>query len=245
MMTDMIDDSRRPMIRVNQTQHRLNITLALVVKAPRSGYVKTRLHAHYLPRQACSIYRQFLDRARLLAETWRGRHPDIKLLLAYDPPDQRQFWDHWLQWDKQPQSAGNLGDRLRSVINALSMKSDDAVIFIGADAPELTGQHLDWAVSNLASHDAVMIPATDGGYVLIGLRPQAGALLENITWGTEKVAAETRGMALHAHLKLAESSAVPDVDTASDITALRTRLLCSLDESDRLLACTLSEIIKA
>ena len=218
------------------------ITLVLIAKAPRPGHVKTRLHTSFSHRQASDIYQQFLSRARALAERWQQNCPDIRLFLAYDPPDQPEFWNHWHAWKRLPQSSGTLGDRLLAVIDAITLAPADAVIFIGADAPELSLQHLDWAAENLLANHAVVVPALDGGYVLIGIHSSSRVLLTNIPWGTDKVFSKTQEIARAAGLTLAQSLPISDVDTADDLAGLVARLLCSSHESDRAMALALMSI---
>lgn len=220
----------------------MHINLALMAKAPRAGYVKTRLHKDFSPEQACDIYRCFLSRAGALAESWQLTRPDIHLILAFDPPDKPHLWDAWNAWTRQPQSAGDLGDRLQSVVAYADSEAQSAVMFIGADAPELSGEHLDFARENLLTHDAVMVPAFDGGYVLLGLHGRAKVLLNGINWGTDQVSAQTREIARHAGLKLAETPPISDVDTAGDVAELIGRLLSSPDENNNALAAALLKI---
>ena len=226
---------------MNQCKN-VHVNLVLIAKAPRPGYVKTRLHTSFSHRQASDIYQQFLSRARALAETWQQNRPDIRLFLAYDPPYQPELWNNWHAWKRLPQASGNLGDRLRAVMDAISPAPADAVIFIGADAPELSLLHLDWAAENLLANHAVVVPALDGGYVLIGIHSSAQVLLTDIQWGTDKVFSKTQEIARAAGLTLARSLPISDVDTAEDLAGLVTRLLCSSHESDQAMAATLTNI---
>ena len=226
---------------MNQSEY-LHINLALVAKAPRAGYVKTRLQKDFSPDQAGDIYHCLLCRARALAESWRQTGPDIRLMLAFDPPDKPQLWDTWNAWTRQPQSAGDLGDRLQSVVACAAPEGRSAIIFIGADAPELSLHHLDWARENLLNHDAVMVPSHDGGYVLLGLHARANVLLKGINWGTDQVCRQTQETARQAGLKLADTTPISDVDTAEDVAELIGRLLCSPDGNNKALAAALLKI---
>lgn len=72
-------------------------------------------------------------------------------------------------------------------------------ILIGCDCPSPTADDLHQALTALQDgQDAVIAPAEDGGYVLIGLSAPQPVLFEGITWGSEKVMAETRRRAKHA-----------------------------------------------
>ena len=65
-------------------------------------------------------------------------------------------------------------------------------ILIGTDCPELSAQDLRRAARWLrGSYDAVLAPAEDGGYALIGLRKPIPALFEDIDWGSGRVYADT------------------------------------------------------
>jgi rSAM/selenodomain-associated transferase 1 len=219
------------------------INLVLMAKAPRPGCVKTRLQKAFSPQQACDIYAQFLVRVKALAESWQTGRANLRRFIAYDPPDQPKFWHNWPEWTKLPQSTGDLGSRMLAVIQTIAPGPSDAIIFIGADAPELSLSQLDWALEQLVSNDAVVIPADDGGYVLIGMHASAQTLLMGIPWSTECVLAQTRKNADAAGLKLTQCAPMSDVDTAEDLAGLIARLLCSSDESDKAMAGTLKNIV--
>ena len=67
-----------------------------------------------------------------------------------------------------------------------------AVVLIGSDCPEFDPGYLEAAFAALAQQDAVLGPAVDGGYLLIGLRAAPALLFEDIAWGTPQVLAVTR-----------------------------------------------------
>ena len=74
-----------------------------------------------------------------------------------------------------------------------TLASMPRAILIGTDCPALTAQHLREADRWLAAGmDAVVAPAEDGGYALIGLTRCAARLFEGITWGTSHVMNDTR-----------------------------------------------------
>ena len=92
---------------------------------------------------------------------------------------------------------------------------------IGTDCPALTDVHLRGAANALREGiDVILIPAEDGGYVLIGTRSAQPALFAGITWGTNTVLAETRARIIENRLVLAERPPLWDVDTESDLARL-------------------------
>ena len=65
-------------------------------------------------------------------------------------------------------------------------------LVIGTDCPALGAAQLRDAARRLADHDAVVVPAEDGGYVLIGTRSPPPAVFDEVEWGTDQVMAQTR-----------------------------------------------------
>ena len=91
----------------------------------------------------------------------------------------------------------------------------------GIDCPALTDVHLRGAAQALRDgNDVVLIPAEDGGYVLIGMRRAEPALFSTIPWGTATVLADTRMRIVEQRLTLIERPPLWDVDTPADLERL-------------------------
>ena len=95
------------------------------------------------------------------------------------------------------------------------------MVFVGADAPTLPASRVLEALAALrrGAH-AVVAPAEDGGYVLIGLRGVRPPLFHGIPWGTPDVLARTRAQAARAGLSLAEIEPWYDVDDEAGLRRL-------------------------
>jgi glycosyltransferase A (GT-A) superfamily protein (DUF2064 family) len=93
-------------------------------------------------------------------------------------------------------------------------------LVIGTDCPVLEVAHLQQAAAALATHDAVLIPAEDGGYVLIGLRRAQPEVFADVAWGTPQVLATTRQRLRSAGLSLRELPALWDIDRPADLARL-------------------------
>jgi glycosyltransferase A (GT-A) superfamily protein (DUF2064 family) len=91
---------------------------------------------------------------------------------------------------------------------------------IGADCPALTPEHLHEAAEALKRHDAVVLPAEDGGYVLIGLRRPIYALFAKMEWGADTVMDETRKRLVEGSLSWSEPTVLWDVDRPEDYERL-------------------------
>ena len=95
------------------------------------------------------------------------------------------------------------------------------LLLIGTDSPALQPAHLATAADLLRDvHDAVFIPAEDGGYVLVGLRQPQPRLFENIDWGSEQVMAQTRDRLAGLGLRWAEPLTLWDIDRPADLARL-------------------------
>ena len=93
------------------------------------------------------------------------------------------------------------------------------VVIIGADIPHITPRLINDAFDALGRHDAVIGPAFDGGYWLIGLKrgvqPVPKALFQNVRWSHAETLNDTlRTLNTDAVKHIA---ALRDVDTVTDL----------------------------
>ena len=91
---------------------------------------------------------------------------------------------------------------------------------MGADAPGLDAALLRQAAAALHSHDAVFVPALDGGYALVGLKQPQPGLFEGMIWSTARVMQDTRDRARDAGLSWLETAPVADIDVPGDLQHL-------------------------
>ena len=76
------------------------------------------------------------------------------------------------------------------------------------------------AAAALDGHDAVFVPAHDGGYALVGLRRAAPGLFADMAWGVPTVMARTRQRLAALGLRHAELAPLADIDEAADLVHL-------------------------
>jgi uncharacterized protein len=118
------------------------------------------------------------------------------------------------------QPSGDLGTRMLAALET----GGDPTLVIGSDCPAFTPEHLRAAADALGHADVVLIPAEDGGYVLIGARSPQSELFSGVSWGTSTVLAETRERIAALNLKAVELGPLWDVDTESDLARLEREL---------------------
>lgn len=121
-----------------------------------------------------------------------------------------------------PQQGSDLGERMQHAFDhALVREGCPSAVLIGADCPALTARHLRLARRALDDgHDAVVAPAEDGGYVLIGLTRFDKRLFQTIAWGTHRVMEQTRTRLRELGWRWSELETLWDVDRPSDYARL-------------------------
>jgi glycosyltransferase A (GT-A) superfamily protein (DUF2064 family) len=97
-----------------------------------------------------------------------------------------------------------------------------AVVVIGSDIPDLPPEIFAEAFAALESQGAVIGPAADGGYYLIGFRKETfvPGMFEGIAWSTERVLTETLERLVRAGLGVHRLPPRRDVDTVDDLRDL-------------------------
>lgn len=118
-----------------------------------------------------------------------------------------------------PQGDGDLGQRMARAFER-TLVSAGAALLIGTDAPQLDAAALRRAAAALQGHDAVFVPAADGGYALVGLRRPAPGLFAGMRWSHAGVMADTRERLAAAGLKHAELPVLHDIDEPADLAHL-------------------------
>ena len=129
------------------------------------------------------------------------------------------------------QPGGDLGARMGTAMDDM-LRCHPFALLAGSDCPALGTEPLRRAWAWLADGtDAVLAPALDGGYVLIGLRRFAPSLFAGIAWGTDRVLTETRRRIRRLGWKWRETEPLPDIDRPADLVHLEPRLYSDLLEN--------------
>ena len=189
--------------------------LIIFAKAPVAGYAKTRLAPALGHDLAARLASRMLDHA-LSSALASGIGP-VELCCSPDVAHPQ-----FQQAAKEPgvalthQGDGDLGQRMARAF-ARGLARHRRVVLIGTDTPALDAVVLRKAAAALNDHDAVFAPASDGGYVLIGLSRLAPELFDGIDWSTEKVMAQTHVRASTLALSLCELPTLDDVDEPQDL----------------------------
>lgn len=161
--------------------------LVQFAKAPVPGKVKTRLATRMGEEGAAAVAAAMTvgvsEALGRVSRTWTA-------VLCVDDPSHALFRSLSAEHGRAvwPQGEGDLGERMfRACRRALV--SFPAVILVGSDCPGYDGGYLARAMRALESGvPAVLGPAVDGGYVLIGFRQCPDGVFRDIPWSSPVVA---------------------------------------------------------
>lgn len=190
--------------------------VCIFAKPPVPGQVKTRLAAEIGDRAAAQLARAFLfDTCDRVAEL-----PAVRAVIASTAPAPSLFppgAEVWLQGE------GDLGARLHRMLRR-GLEEGGFVIAIGADSPGLPLSVLGDAVAALGETDAVLGPADDGGFYLLGLRRLDHGLLEDLPWSAPATFDRTAEQLRQRGYEPRILQPWFDIDVASDLQRLWTLL---------------------
>jgi rSAM/selenodomain-associated transferase 1 len=186
------------------------------LRAPELGRVKTRLAAAIGDAAALRIYRRLAEHA--VAEAL-ALAPAAAVRAHYTPADAREALEAWLGPHLQyiPQADGDLGERLARAFDEAFAAGHQRVVVIGSDLPDLASADIRQAFSLLEDHAAVLGPARDGGYWLLGLCAPLPEVFTDIPWSTSEVFALTVDRLRAAGITPALLAKRSDVDEAADL----------------------------
>jgi rSAM/selenodomain-associated transferase 1 len=189
--------------------------IALMARAPWAGQAKTRLIPALGPAGAAALAERLLEHA--VAQAAAAALGPVTLWVTPDashPAFARLVSRHGITLALQP--TGDLGARMAAVF----AQARAPLLLMGTDAPALDATRLRAAADALQEHDAVFVPALDGGYALVGLQRPAPSLFGDMPWSTPLVMAQTRQRLAAAGLRHAELPAIADIDEPADLVHL-------------------------
>ncbi|KCZ59641.1 TIGR04282 family arsenosugar biosynthesis glycosyltransferase [Hyphomonas chukchiensis] len=187
-------------------------TLLIYAKPPRMGLAKTRLAAGLGLTEARRVAHF------TLARTMRTARSGYWTPLLYTAPDSALddsiggLWPATLT--RRSQGHGGLTERLDK---GLAEARSGPVLFIGADAPDLSPALLRAAIRTLQTHDAVFGPARDGGFWLFGLNkgPRTRSPFGKVRWSGPHAMEDVWGN-LPPHARVGLLPMLIDIDEAND-----------------------------
>lgn len=184
--------------------------LIIFTRNPELGKVKTRLAKTIGDEKALEVYTHLLlhtmNQTRLLT---------CDKFVFYDTSIiKNDIWPETI-YQKKIQSGGDLGEKMYRAFELLFNMGYKNCMIVGSDLFDLKKEIIDVAFQKLQKNDAVIGPAEDGGYYLLGLKKLNLALFKNKVWGTSTVLTDTLKDLNRQSVYLLET--LNDIDTFEDL----------------------------
>ncbi|MEM1402479.1 MAG: TIGR04282 family arsenosugar biosynthesis glycosyltransferase [Pseudomonadota bacterium] len=201
-----------------------SLLLQQFAKTPVPGAVKTRLMPELSAEEACQVHCELAVQTAGVLQAYPGAC--FELWIDGDRDDEFMNGLLPLPGDQLfTQQGADLGERMAFALSRGARRAE-RVLLVGSDCPILTVEFLGLAARALDQAPAVLGPADDGGYVLIGCRTRVAATMKKalagIQWGTDRALVQTiHGMEAQG-VKPALLPTLFDVDTPDDLRRWRT-----------------------
>ena len=194
-------------------------TIAIMAKAPKAGYCKTRLIPHIGSQRAARLQQQLLEKTVQTA-----LDAQLGPVTVFAAPTSA----HWTFKQQrmtqrlriQTQLGSNLGERMNKAMRD-GLKTHQKVIILGTDCPALRPADLSAAMEGLNQFEHVFQPASDGGYVLVASRVHRPDIFRYINWGSSSVMSSTRRRLQQTGASHKELPTLWDLDEISDLRRAR------------------------
>jgi uncharacterized protein len=189
--------------------------VVVIAKAPVPGKVKTRLCPPLSFDAAATLARAALmDTLDALSAAGVAR---ITLVLDGTP-------GRWLRpgIDVIPQRPGPFAERLSGAIEDAYSALPLPVLLVGMDTPQMESGHLERAGEALMERDtdAVLGPAEDGGFWILGTRRPVPGMFDGVPMSTATTGAEQFARLSALGLRCTLTGRLRDVDVLGDALAV-------------------------
>jgi rSAM/selenodomain-associated transferase 1 len=179
---------------------------------PELGKVKTRLAKTIGEEMALAIYLKLSSHTRQIIE-------QLKIDKAVYYSHFADTEDHWPNelYHKAVQQGNDLGEKMCNALAEAFARGYQRVCVIGTDCLELTPSIMDTAFFQLEKFDAIIGPARDGGYYLLGMKKLFPEVFQNKAWSTNTVAGDTIADFKKLGLRYFCLDTLGDVDEEKDL----------------------------
>lgn len=197
--------------------------LIIFLRYPQPGKVKSRLAAGLGDREACEIYQKLVRRTLGVATDFKRARGDVDILAFFTPADQRPQLERSYPgpWRFVAQSGSHIGDRMDLAIRQTFSEGYRQVVLVGTDIANLAASDFEEAFASLKQGFAVLNPASDGGFYLVGLDRPCPSAFASKEWSTATVFKRTKELLEKAGFGVKINSERQDIDRPEDIAHLR------------------------
>lgn len=186
--------------------------LLVFVKNPVAGKVKTRLAAAIGQENALEVYLRLLEHTALVCSKV---NTTVSIYFSEAVPETIPW--HQNHFCYYVQKGDHLGARMEHAFREAFDRGSREVILIGSDLYDLDAELVEDAFEALSDKDAVIGPASDGGYYLIGLKAIPPGVFGKKMWGGDTILEATLSdLAAYDVVLLRELN---DIDVLEDLMA--------------------------
>jgi len=189
--------------------------LLIFTKSPVLGEVKTRLQPDYSLEESLKIHKKLLLNTLELTKKLDG----IDVDLCCTPDRNTSFFlncENNFPIQLSNQEGVDLGERMAFSLS-VTLQTYEKVVVIGTDCPDIDEGYIQQAFDALSDVDAVIGPAADGGYVLLGLKQFSPNIFKDISWSKDSVFKQTQDALNHLGWSLHKLETKYDVDRPEDL----------------------------
>lgn len=184
--------------------------LIIFTRNPEMGKCKTRLANSVGNEEALKIYKYLLQHTANVS-----KNVDAKRFVFYSENiQQKDIWDN-SYFNKKLQKGNDLGERMENAFKHLFLDGFKKVLIVGSDLLDLSETIIENAYKKLDDNDAVIGPAQDGGYYLLGMKNLNENVFKNKSWGNNTVFKKTEQDFSNENLYILET--LNDIDYLEDL----------------------------
>jgi rSAM/selenodomain-associated transferase 1 len=202
------------------------LRIVIFAKEPRAGFSKTRLIPALGAQGAATLAKQLL--ARMLQATIASEVGSVELCVT--PWSSEEVWRKMGVPESvqlTDQGDGDLGVRMARAAHRV-IDAGESVLLVGTDCPQMDAGQLQIAALALQGADATLVPAFDGGYVLLGLNQFDASVFSGIAWSTSSVATATQERIQALQWRVETLAPLHDIDEPADLQYLPAALSSNL-----------------
>jgi rSAM/selenodomain-associated transferase 1 len=186
--------------------------LIVFVKNSIPGKVKTRIAKDIGDEKAMELYNILKAHTADIS----AQADADKWVFYADYVENNDFFNESL-FDKKLQADAEFGMRMQTAFDEGFAVGHDKIVLICSDCYELNSDHIREAFRLLDHKEAVLGPAFDGGYYLIGLRKMYSVLFDEKSWSTNSVLSDTIEDLNSLEISYDLLEPLSDIDLAADI----------------------------
>lgn len=197
--------------------------LIVFMRYPEAGKVKSRLAASMGPHEAACQYEKMVRMTLGAVSDFHRTQPDVDLSIHFTPPERAEEMRKRFPgpWRFILQEGGHLGDRMHRSMERAFAEGFSHVILVGTDIAWLEPADFKEAFEKLAAGHAVLGPAMDEGFYLVGLDRPCSEAFAPEEWGTDGISRRTEALLCAAGRSVRYVALKRDIDREEDFELVR------------------------